>query len=197
MQGRMLCRMFMAGFFAGYRRRMGEAEGRLDMEIEAIDLRQRQIEHGGAAGLQGHDERQVGARVTGLLQQGVDADVVFGKDRSDFGDDARTVIDHEADVMRNSEVSVDRQGDFHCRLITRLRRSRLAGDGKQIGNNGHGGGVASGSIPGERDLPGELSGGEDQVLASLHVSHNRCQRNERGANRRKNTQAVAGILDGQ
>ena len=51
------------------------------MEIERRDLRERAVQLGAVTRFECHHEGECGVWEAGLLQQGVDADTVFRKDR--------------------------------------------------------------------------------------------------------------------
>jgi len=89
-----------------------EAEERLHVEVETSDLGERLFENGGAARLEGHGKGQSGMRVPRLLQERVDADVIFRENSSHFGDDTRTVADDEAEIMRDGEFTADGFGNL-------------------------------------------------------------------------------------
>jgi len=67
--------------------------------------------HGrGLAGLDGDDEGQRVLGIAGLLHDGANIDAFFGEGAGDFGDDAGTIDDGEADVMRTSNSAPRRAG---------------------------------------------------------------------------------------
>ena len=90
----------------------------------------------------------------------------------EFRDNAGTVADDEAEIMRNSEFPADGVRDLQCGARQHFRSARhfvLAQDSVQVGHNGHGGGISSGPVAGEHDLTHKFARGYDHVLASLHV----------------------------
>ena len=82
-----------------------QAEWWLDVEIEPCNFFERAVEDGAAAGFQRDDERQGGMRVSGLLQQGVNADAVARKHRRDLGDDAGAVANHQTQIVRHGTLA--------------------------------------------------------------------------------------------
>ena len=118
--------------------------------------------HGrGLAGFDGNDEWQRVRGIAGFLHDGANVDAFLGEGAGDFGNDAGTVDDGEADVVRNFELCAETRGNRG-----NLDAAGVVGEGEQIADDGDRGGMASGAVTGEDDIAAVVAGEDDHVLSA-------------------------------
>ncbi len=117
---------------------------------------------GGEAGLGGDDEGKAVLGVARALEERVDVGADTGECAGDGGDNSGLVVDDEAEVVRREELA----GNLHG-LAGEGDGGGVLRDGKEVRDDGDGGGIAAGSVAGEDDVSAELAGGNDHVLGAV------------------------------
>ena len=156
-----------------------QAQRRLDHELHLRHIGDGLVERRGQAGLGSHDERQLVGCVAAMLQDRIDVDTNLGERTGDARDDAGTILDNKAQLVRGDEITGNRD------LLRREPHADAAlGDGEHIAHHGNRRRMAACAVAAEHYIAAEATAGDNHVLRAVRPRDRRNFRHQHRRNSR-------------